>query len=91
MGRLKDWAFNVYVALNMLVCAVLGFGRSHPRETISGWLGRTYLTSALIGRHLPIVGFFHRLVDRLYFWEPDHCHETAEQEAEARKALRYKC
>jgi hypothetical protein len=89
VGRLKSWLFNVYVAANMLLCAVFGFGRSLPRETISGWLGRAFLDAALIGKYRPFVAFFHRLVDRIYFWEPDHCQVTADQESEARKALKY--
>lgn len=79
MGRLKSWLFNVYVACNMLLCAVLMLGTSRPRETISGWIGRT----------LEPKSWLVRIVDAIYFWEPDHCHVTAEQEAEARKALHY--
>lgn len=79
MGRLKGWLFNMYVASNMLLCAVFGFGFSLPRETISGCVGRAFSKSLI-----------RRLIDLIYFWEPDHCKVTAEQEAEARKALRYR-
>ena len=79
MVRLKSWLFNVYVATNMLLCAILMLGASKPRETISGYIGRK-------NRY----GFFHRLVDWIYSFEPDHCKVTADQEAEARKALHYK-
>lgn len=37
---MKRAAFNIYVALNMLLCAVVFFGCGKPRETISGLTGR---------------------------------------------------
>lgn len=73
---LKQGLFNVYVALNMLLCSVIFFRSAQPRETISGYLGRKHCG-----------GTAARWVDRLYFWEPDHCCVVSKQEAEARKAL----
>lgn len=90
MERLKNWLFNVYLAFNMLFCAVLAFGVSRPRETISGCLGRTKKLATERGKRRPIIAFFNALVDRLYFWEPNHCRVTAEMEAKAREALGYK-
>lgn len=42
MQVLKSALFNLYVACNMLLCSVLFIGFSKPRETISGFLGRTF-------------------------------------------------
>lgn len=44
---LKRAGFNVYVALNMLICSVLFFGASKPRETLSGFVGRTFMLVAV--------------------------------------------
>jgi hypothetical protein len=89
MGALKSWLFNVYVACNMLLCAVFAFGKSRPRETISGCLGRVYEDAVELGKDRPVVKCFARLVDWIYFWEPDHCRVTAAQEAASRKPLGY--
>ncbi len=69
--------FNVYVAVNMLVASLIPGGR--PRETISGRVGRCWPGSLAA-----------RLIDRLHYWEPDHCSVTARQEQSARAALCYK-
>lgn len=79
-------AFTVYVAANMALCAVIFVAWALPRETISGLIGRW-------AQEPGWQGSFGRgaakVIDRIYFWEPNHCKVTAEQEAEARKALKY--
>lgn len=70
--------FRFYVALNILVLAVLTGGACHPRETVSGWLGRT-------GR-LPLL---RRAVDAAHWWQDDHCGHTARCEAKAWRELEY--
>lgn len=77
--------FVVYVATNMAVCALVFAPWALPRETVSGLLGR-WETAHTGWRH-----WFARagswLVDRIYFWEPNHCVEVYLCEAEARKVL----
>ena len=79
-------AFVVYVAMNMALCAVLFVPWALPRETISGLIGRWAQGS---GKKAKFAQYAAKVIDRIYFWEPGHCRVTAEQEAEARKALRY--
>ena len=78
--------FVLYVAANMALCAVLFVAWALPRETISGLIGRCAQCSGMRGA---LGRYASKVVDLIYFWEPNHCHVTAEQEAEARKALRY--
>lgn len=83
--RLRCQAFMVYVACNMLTCAIVFAPWALPRETVSGLLGRWKT------KHR---GWKHRfakpaswVVDRIYFWEPNHCVAVYECEAEARTVL----
>lgn len=75
--RLKSILFNIWVAVDMLLCAVLlaPFG-SLPRETISGFIGR----QALMNKKPMIV------VAKTIDWfarERGHCGETAMAESDA--------
>jgi len=71
LGALKGAGFNVYVAGNMLVCSILFFGFSHPRETLSGFIGRR----ALMGSSFFL--YVAKAVDKMYRDSPAHCGETA--------------
>lgn len=82
LSRLFVW----YVVGNMLICSLLFFPWARPRETISGLIGRWSYEDGRRGRFARIAA---RVIDFMYFWEPDHCRITAAQEAEARKALGY--
>lgn len=79
-------AFTLYVAANMALCAVIFVAWALPRETISGLIGRWAQGDGWQGRFGRSAA---KVIDRLYFWEPNHCRVTADWEAEARKALRY--
>jgi hypothetical protein len=72
--------FKLRVAFNMAVCALLlgAFG-SLPRETISGFLGRKYLSAARWGEASVWV-VLARLVDALHPWEKRHCARVAREE-----------
>ena len=78
-------AFVAYVALNMTLCAVLFLPWAEPRETISGLLGRWCETET--GRKQRVGCWLARLVDRLYFWEKDHCREVFRVEHKVREVL----
>ena len=92
MGKLKRklrplvcQAFSVYVAGNMAVCAIAFMPWALPRETVSGLLGRWKC-----GHRGPKKRFAEAaslVVDRIYCWEPNHCVEVYQCEAEARKVL----
>lgn len=82
---LKRAAFVLYVSLNMLVCAVVFLPWALPRETISGLLGRWLLTQA--GWKLRFARVAVMVVDRIYFWETNHCAEVFLCEDEARRTL----
>lgn len=85
LTRLRCQAFVVYVATNMAVCAIVFAPWALPRETVSGLLGRwkvrTRGPKRLFARGAAMV------VDRIYFWEPNHCVEVYHCEAEARRVL----
>jgi hypothetical protein len=77
--------FVIYVATNMLLCSLVFFAWALPRETISGLLGRWKETGTPVQR---IVGFvLGAVVDRIYFWEPNHCVEVYRCELKARQML----
>lgn len=90
--------FNLYVALNMLLCAVLFFGASKPRETISGFVGRKFGELAI---NLPLYKgikfhvlnaaayallFLARFIDWM-FGDPGHCGGVAVAEDNMRSEL----
>lgn len=77
--------FALYIAANMALCAVLFFPWALPRETISGLLGRWQCTDT---GWKPIVALvLVPIVNRIYFWEPDHCRQTYMIEKRAREIL----
>lgn len=69
--RVRESAFNVYVAVNMLICSILFVGQSYPRETLSGFIGRRALMGSSFFLHIA------KAIDKLYRNEPAHCGETA--------------
>lgn len=77
MKRLKSILFNIWVAVDMLLCAVLlaPFG-SLPRETISGFIGR----QALMNKKPMIV--IAKTID-WFARERGHCGEAAMAESDA--------
>jgi len=77
--------FVVYVAANMAVCALLFAPWALPRETVSGLLGRWKSGAAPVKRRFALVASW--VVDRIYFWEPNHCVEVFLAERDARKVL----
>lgn len=77
--------FTVYVASNMMVCALLFAPWALPRETVSGLLGRWKCGRRGVKKSFARAASW--VVDRIYFWEPNHCVEVYRIEAEARKLL----
>lgn len=88
MGTLRKvlcQVFSLYVATNMMVCAVLFFPWALPRETVSGLLGRWKTTHAGWRRSFGRIAAL--LADGIYFWEPNHCVAVYLCEDDARKVL----
>ncbi len=85
LRSLKCQAFVVYVATNMAVCAILFAPWALPRETVSGLLGRWKRHGGPVKRRFARAAA--AVVDRIYFWEPNHCVEVYKCEAEARRVL----
>lgn len=83
--RVARQAFVLYVNTNMLTCSIVFVAWALPRETISGLMGRWAVTETGWKRVTGVIGSW--IVDRIYFWEPNHCRLNAAQEAEARRAL----
>jgi hypothetical protein len=81
----KRAAFVVYVAGNMLVCATVFAPWALPRETVSGLMGRWISTEVGVKRAVGLA--LGRVVDLLYFWEPNHCIEVFYVERRAREIL----
>jgi hypothetical protein len=77
--------FVVYVATNMAVCAVVFAPWALPRETVSGLLGRWKSGRHGLRRRFAIVASW--FVDRIYWWEPNHCVEVFRCEQQARAVL----
>jgi hypothetical protein len=69
----------------MALCALLFAPWAQPRETISGLIGRWCLTEAGWKRGLGCRAA--RLIDRLYWWETDHCRQVFHVEQKAREVL----
>lgn len=76
--------FVVYVATNMMVCALLFAPWALPRETVSGLLGRWKCGKGWKRKFAVVASW---IVDRIYFWEPDHCVMVFRCEAQARTVL----
>jgi hypothetical protein len=77
--------FVVYVAANMMVCAIVFAPWALPRETVSGLLGRWRCGHRGLRKSFADVASW--VVDRIYFWEPNHCVAVYRCEADARKVL----
>ena len=78
--RVIRTVFSLYVAVNMLLCAIIFIGRSFPRETISGYIGRRIFGCHYWALHTG------RFIDWLYR-EPGPCGETALAEEQMRIEL----
>jgi hypothetical protein len=64
-----SWLKNILIAVDQLVNAVF---RGYPDETLSSRAWRWDMSGA---RKWP-----RKLIDRLFFFDPDHCRESFESE-----------
>ena len=87
-AALRPWLcqlFVLYVAANMAVCALVFAPWALPRETVSGLLGRWKVHGK--GWRKAFARGAAVVVDRIYFWEPNHCVEVYLCERDARLVL----
>lgn len=83
MDKLIQQLYAVALAVNALVTAIVFFPWVLPRETFSGFIGR----KADVDKN-PLARLVAPLVNRLCFWEENHCWFTAWQEFKARRCFR---
>lgn len=85
MHRFICQVFVIYVSTNMLVCAIVFAPWALPRETVSGLLGRWKSGRHPARRRFAVGASW--VVDRIYWWEPNHCVEVYRCESQARAVL----
>lgn len=64
---MKQRAINLLVALDQMLFCLLTMGRSNPDETMSAAAYRLELAGRMQGR------IFRPLIDRLFFFDANHC------------------
>lgn len=82
MDKLMAQAYAVSIGLNTLVTALVFAPWVLPRETFSGFIGRQADSGSKIAKCI------EQIVNRICFWEEEHCWYTAWQEKEARRCFR---
>lgn len=85
VAGVKRGAFVLYLVSNMTICAVVFMPWALPRETVSGLLGRWRDTES--GWKARVARALCPVIDRIYFWEPDHCRYVYRLEEQAREIL----
>lgn len=81
MAGLTRYLLHLLIALDQLGTTALG---GWPDETMSSYAYRLHLQGKP-------AGFMRRVIDRLFFWQPDHCrwaYESERQRAQQPPELR---
>lgn len=60
------YVFNVLIGFDQLTTTLLG---GYPDETLSSYAWR-------LDRQGKFFGFWRRVIDRLFFWQEDHCYNA---------------
>lgn len=76
---MKQRIYNLMVSLDQFLFCVLTLGGSMPDETASAAAYRGELLGYWTGR------LFRPLIDRLFWFDPDHCAEAFRSEVERRQ------
>lgn len=66
---IKQRILNLLIALDQFVYVLITLGEGMPDETMSAAAYRAYIT----GRPW---GFMKRVIDRLFWFDPDHCYQA---------------
>ena len=75
---MKNYLLNLGIGIDQLVTTVIG---GWPDETLSSYAHRLYV------RGKPF-GFMRNVINRLFWWQPDHCLAAYQDEAERRQLPR---
>jgi hypothetical protein len=71
---MKQRALNLLIAIDQLIYVVITFGRGHPDETMSAAAWRLEQKGRWQGK------LFRPLIDKLFWFDPDHCRTSYESE-----------
>jgi hypothetical protein len=82
LSKVVRWVYLIYLAINLLIVAILLGMWSLPRETISAFCGRM-----VTKYNHPVFKVACKVIDTIYFWEHNHCVENYLQEKAARTYL----
>ncbi|HDR1692666.1 DNA helicase UvrD [Pasteurella multocida] len=80
--KLKRWSYHVVIAIDQLFNA-LTWGS--PDETLSS---RAYRGAVLAGKPKKKWKFFHAAINKLFFWQNNHCKQAYLSEVERRQLPR---
>lgn len=80
-------AYSLFLAMNMLACAVLFFPWCLHRETLSGFVGRMRYALSSPRWLSDLFALPELVINLLFITEHDHCRATARQEEHLRHDL----
>ena len=60
------YAINILIAIDQLITAILG---GWPDETLSSYAWRLEMQGKP-------GGVFRKLIDKIFFWDPNHCYNS---------------
>ncbi len=69
MGLIKQYFFNLFALLSIILNTILG---GHPKELLSERSGRVYRVKNEF--------WLRDLINFIFFWEEDHCESTLVRE-----------
>jgi hypothetical protein len=68
---MSEYLFQVVAAISQLINALLG-----------GWADELLSSRAYRNREIPLWGFVRRVIDCIFWWEPDHCYQSYRSEVQ---------
>ena len=71
---MKQRALNLLIAIDQLIYVVITLGWGHPDETMSAAAWRLEQKGRWQGK------LFRPLIDKLFWFDPDHCRTSYESE-----------
>jgi hypothetical protein len=81
--------FRIYIALNMLLASLLPGART--RSSVSGYIGERALrydrAAGTPPKSLRLANWLAIYIDKVHYWDPNHCRVTFEQERQCRAIL----
>lgn len=81
---MKNRILNILIALDQLVYVLITLGSGKPDETMSAAAWRLEQKGHLSGK------IFRPVIDTLFFWDKNHCENSALSEINRTQAALYK-